>query len=263
MPNNRISQIRFFCDLDHTLIYSHRISLELEKVPVEYLNGKEQSFMTQSAYDFFCNQNSCQLVPVTTRSKAQYTRIPVLQNEIRCKYALVCNGGVLLVDGIEDAAWYSESLSMIADELPELKTVRELVQHMSPGSTIHDVSGLYFYLKHNTPALFAEELKRIAQSRNIRILYDRHKVYCLPVTLNKGTAVDRFAERFGSARTIAAGDSEFDISMLVRADTRIAPSDLGQHLPEDGTILISDSVFSDGICNYLNTIVRKGPHRHE
>ena len=44
------SEIRLFCDLDHTLIYSHRVPIGLNKIAVEYLNGKEQSFMTQGTY---------------------------------------------------------------------------------------------------------------------------------------------------------------------------------------------------------------------
>ena len=49
MQNGNIHpEMRFFCDLDHTLIYSHRVALGEEKVVVEYLNGKEQSFMTRT-----------------------------------------------------------------------------------------------------------------------------------------------------------------------------------------------------------------------
>ena len=91
----------------------------------------------------------------------------------------------------------------------------------------------------------------IAHPMKICILHDRHKVYCLPSTLNKGKAVERFAERFGEAISIAAGDSEFDIPMLIRADTRIIPPALKQQLPSKNTITVPSSVFSDGICDYL------------
>lgn len=261
--NNDLPEIRFFCDLDHTLIYSHRIPIGSNKVAVEYLNGKEQGFMTQGTYEFLCRQNCVHLIPVTTRSKTQYERISVFRKELRCKYALICNGGVLLIDGVEDGAWYNESLSLISSEKSELQAIRELVQHFSPTSLLHDVCGLYFYIKHDSPTLFAEQLKHIVRSKNISILHDSHKVYCLPSILNKGTAIERFAAKFGEATTITAGDSEFDIPMLARADTRIIPSDLEQQLPTENTIIISDSVFSDGICNYLNTIGKRGTHKHE
>lgn len=259
----RHPEIRLFCDLDHTLIYSHRIPIGLNKVVVEYLNGKEQSFMTQGTYEFLCRQNCVHLIPVTTRSKAQYERISVFHKALCCKYALICNGGILLIDKVEDPAWYSETLSLVSPELPELQTIKELVQHVSSGSLLHDVYGLFFYVKHDNPALFAEQLRQIAHPKNICILHDHHKVYCLPSILNKGTAIKRFAERFGEAFCIAAGDSEFDIPMLARADTRVIPSGLEQQFPTENTITISDSVFSDGICDYLNTIAKRGTHRHE
>ena len=81
--------------------------------------------------------------------------------------------------------------------------------------------------------------------------------------LNKGNAIERFAKKFGEAISIAAGDSEFDIPMLARADTRIIPPVLEQYLPTENTIPISTSVFSDGICNYLSTIAKRGTHKHE
>ena len=90
-----------------------------------------------------------------------------------------------------------------------------------------------------------------------------YKVYCLPSMLNKGNAIERFAKKFGEAISIAAGDSEFDIPMLARADTRIIPPVLEQYLPTENTITISTSVFSDGICNYLSTIAKRGTHKHE
>lgn len=260
MQNHKnVSEVRFFCDLDHTLIYSHRNSIGSDKVAVEYLNGKEQSYMTQKTYEFFRRQNCVSLIPVTTRSKSQFERISVFREEIHCKYALICNGGVLLVDGVEDVAWNNETLSLVSSELPELQAIREFVQRISPASYLHDVCGMYFYTKHDAPAFFAEHLRQIAHPKTISILHDNHKVYCLPSLLNKGTAIKRFEAKFGEAISIAAGDSEFDIPMLAYADTRIIPSNLVHQLPSEDTIMILDSVFSDGICSYLNTLAKRGP----
>lgn len=256
-------EIRLFCDLDHTLIYSHRIPIGLNKIAVEYLDGKEQSFMTRQTYEFLCEQDCVHMIPVTTRSKAQYERINVFRKRLYCEYALICNGGILLIDGIEDPAWYSETLSLISTEMPELQAIKELTHQILPASPLHDVCGLFFYIRHENPTLFAKQLWDIAHPAKICILHDRHKVYCLPSTLNKGKAVERFAERFGEAISIAAGDSEFDIPMLIRADTRIIPPALKQQLPAKNTITIPTSVFSDGICDYLNTIAKRGSLRNE
>lgn len=250
--------IRFFCDLDHTLIYSHRVPIAEPKTEVEYLNGKAQSFMTLRTLSFLQSQNLIRLIPVTTRSKAQFDRLPIFREDLRCDYALICNGGVLLVDGIEEEAWYRESLSMVSEELPELHSLRQLAEQLSPASRIHDVHCLYFYLKHSEPEVFARQFIQYAQPQKVRILYDRHKVYFLPVSLNKGSAVARFAKRFGPAMSVAAGDSEFDISMLRQADIRIVPPALKQYLPPENTHVVEDGIFSDGICTVLNTSIKRG-----
>lgn len=251
---NRHPKSKFFCDLDRTLIYSHRVPIEGKKLIVEFLNGEEQSYMTQYTYDFFRAQDSVQLIPVTTRSKEQYERIFVFKTDIPCKYALLCNGGVLLIDGREDESWYYETMRLIDCELESLQEMKTAVARLSPSSQIHDVRGLFFYIKHEHPARFAEQLTEIASTNPICVLHDQHKVYCLPKRLNKGTAVERFKARFGSNTTIAAGDSAFDIPMLVNADIALVPSLIEKQILSTNKIHISNLIFSEGICDYLKTL---------
>ena len=246
-------EMRFFCDLDHTLIYSHRVALGEEKIVVEYLNGKEQSFMTRMTYEFLKKQNHLNLIPVTTRSETQFNRLTVFQNGGLCKYALICNGGVLLVDGKEDETWYKETLTLVSQEISELNKVRSIVQELLPSTEIHDVRELFFYIKCDAPYQFALQLTQLALPASICILHDRHKVYCLPSTLNKGIAIQRFEKRYGCTKTIAAGDSEFDSPMLSCVDTAIIPADVEWQIKSQNIITIADTIFSDGICRYLNT----------
>ena len=261
--SNTHSKMRFFCDLDHTLIYPHRVALDREKVVVEHLNGKEQSFMTQMTYEFLKKQDHLDLIPVTTRSETQFNRLTVFQNGGLCKYALICNGGVLLVNGKEDRTWYEDTLTLISKEVLNLNKVRRIVQELLPSAEIHDVRELFFYIKHDSPCQFALQLTQRVLPTNICILYDRHKVYCLPLTLNKGVAIQRFEKRYGFAKAIAAGDSEFDLPMLLCVDTAIIPSGVGWQFNSQNVIVISDNVFSDGICRYLYTIAKRGTHQHE
>lgn len=260
---NTHPEMRFFCDLDHTLIYSHRVVLGVETVVVEHLNGKEQSFMTRMTYEFLKKQNHLDLIPVTTRSETQFNRLTVFQNGGLCKYALICNGGVLLIDGKEDKTWYEDTLALISQEASELNRVRSLVKELLPSAEIHNIRELYFYIKHDAPCQFALQLIQMAMPASICILHDRHKVYCLPSTLNKGMAIQRFEKRYGCAKAIAAGDSECDSPMLSCVDTAIIPADVGWQINSQNVIVISDSVFSDGICRYLNTIAKRGTHQHE
>ena len=61
----------FFSDLDRTLIFSHRIALPREKLVVELLNGREQSYMTCRTLAYLQNAAWLRLVPVTMRSCEQ------------------------------------------------------------------------------------------------------------------------------------------------------------------------------------------------
>ena len=251
--DNPHPEMRFFCDLDHTLIYSRRVALGGEKVVVERLNGKEQSFMTRMTYEFLKKQNHLDFIPVTTRSETQFNRLTVFQNDELYKYALICNGGVLLVDGKEDKTWYKETLTLISQEVSELNKVRSIVQELLPSTEIHDVRELFFYIKHDSPCQFAIQLTQLALSASVCILHDCHKVYCLPSTLNKGMAIQRFENRYGCTKTIAAGDSEFDSPMLSRVDIAIVPVNVEWQINSQNVIVIADTIFSDGICRYLNT----------
>lgn len=58
----------FFSDLDNTLIFSHRKKGVEDKIPVEYLNGKEQSYMPGELARLLTDNQEILLVPVTTRS---------------------------------------------------------------------------------------------------------------------------------------------------------------------------------------------------
>lgn len=51
------------------------------------------------------------IIPTSTRTEEQYKRIELDIGIV--PYALVCNGGVLLVNGKRDREWYLESLQMI------------------------------------------------------------------------------------------------------------------------------------------------------
>ena len=62
----------FFTDLDNTMIYSHHREIGKPKIVVEHLDGREQSFMTEFAYDFLLSADWLDIVPVTTRTKQQY-----------------------------------------------------------------------------------------------------------------------------------------------------------------------------------------------
>ena len=94
-------------DLDRTLIYS-RAAFDLTPgapqppvVCVELSDGAPMSFVTATAHGLLTTlADSGTLVPVTSRTVAQYQRITLPGKD--SAFAICANGGRLLVDGVED-----------------------------------------------------------------------------------------------------------------------------------------------------------------
>lgn len=244
----------FFCDLDHTILYSHRIDMNCGKYVVEHLNGKAQSFMTAKTFNYLKNQKSVEFIPVSTRTIEQYKRITAFQSIIPVQYALVCNGGILLINGTVDEHWYTESLTIISEEIEELKRAKAILERLLPGKIIHDVNSLFCYAKSDAPEVLCSQLKQELNPTQINILCDNRKVYCIPNSLNKGNAIKRFKNRFDVPNAIAAGDSIFDVSMLNTADTALFPPDIQPLIKAKKKICVSTPFLSDGICTYLETL---------
>ena len=121
----------FFSDLDRTLIFSHRIALPREKLVVELLNGREQSYMTCRTLAYLQNAAWLRLVPVPMRSCEQSERVSVFRTLLPCRYALVCNGGVLLADGETDRAWLAETRRLAANQLRELERAVRIFESLA------------------------------------------------------------------------------------------------------------------------------------
>ena len=99
--------IAFHTDLDNTLIYSYKHDIGPQKRNVELYQGREISCITEETYHLLqLVKNEMLIVPTTTRTLEQYQRIDLGIGPF--PYALVCNGGVLLVNGVPDEAWYQD-----------------------------------------------------------------------------------------------------------------------------------------------------------
>lgn len=242
----------WFSDLDNTLIYSYRTSFVQEKVLVEYLRGKEQSYMTQKTYDFMCG-NYIQFVPVTTRSIEQYKRLFVFGKEIKVEYALVCNGAILLKDGIVDEEWLCKT-RVIANA--GIRTLVKIQNELSEYS-ISNVEGVMLYFKADDPKKLTQLLRDKYANESVYIGFDKRKVYVVPAGISKGNAIKRYCRKFGVSKTISSGDSEFDISMLNITNISMAPNSLVEQVVSEGkTIAMGDNlIFSDAICKRLEDII--------
>ena len=114
-----------FTDLDNTLIYSKKTDIA-EKIPVELYNGEVNSFMSKHSYELLHKLNEMLLiVPITTRTYIQYSRIDFGFNP---KYVLCANGGILLKDGIKSDEWYKESLDIVKPSSDEREKAYSFLQ---------------------------------------------------------------------------------------------------------------------------------------
>ncbi len=247
--------ILFCCDLDHTLIYSYRHEIGEEKQCVEIYQDREVSFITKETKHLLEQiKERVIFVPVTTRTKEQYQRIDL---GFSVNYALICNGGVLLVDGKEDREWYQQSMALIEDCREGLKKAEKLLeQDCFRNFEVRNIRNLFLFTKSEQPLKSIEWLKENlahCADHGLEILSNGNKIYVLPKRLQKGMAVRRLKKWLcmSSAAgqqvdyTIAAGDSLFDISMFREADRGFAPKDseITRLLP--GNTMVMSGIFSE------------------
>lgn len=239
-----------FSDLDNTLIYSHHRQIGKSKIVVEHLEGKEQSFMTRFAYDFFSTAFWLSIIPVTTRTEQQYKRIECTSS-LRIKYAIVCNGGKLLVDGKEDKEWSYETYIRTRDHYDSLEDATERLSVLCKKNIVHRPEKYMTYVKCCDPESVYEALISQVDPERVNIQKDERKVYLFANGITKGSAVERFRKKMKTGVVFAAGDSFMDISMLNKADYAFASPDIYEYVTSRNKIKIERDLLSDGICKYM------------
>ncbi len=253
----------FFTDLDHTLIYSHRHKPPGPLICAEELNGHPQSFITQKVYDYYKKQDWLEIIPLTSRTLTQYSRLEKIFLEFGWKDALICNGAILLEEGKEDPDWTRESLALSEQDHPAYEKAKRLAEDLAGKEAIVSVDPFFFYIKRSgmkAEGSKTEEKEKLiaafmeeAAGEHLSILSDSRKIYCFPRSLNKGSAAERYRTRRGYGTYLAAGDSEFDIPMLEKAQIGLCPEHLGP-FEARGQKRICRGVFSDSICEELEKI---------
>ncbi len=239
--------IVFHMDLDNTLIYSYKWDIGKAKRRVESYQGRDLSFVTENTCkNLRAIHEKMLIVPTSTRSIEQYNRIRLPVNNI--SYALVCNGGILLTNGTKDDSWYQTSLAFIQESLPALELARHFLEKdIRRKFELRFIEDLFLFTKCDQPESVVRQLQEITDCNTVNIFHNKEKVFVVPVNLSKGKAVERFREYIGADQVIAAGDSEFDISMLREADIGIAPHGFAQEYAIDFRIfeMPGNRVFSD------------------
>lgn len=238
--------ITLFSDLDNTLIFSHRKKCDDKKILVEYLDGKEQSYMVQVLYSYLKERSDISLIPITTRSIEQYKRIFALEDIMHVHHALTCNGGVLLINGMVDEEWLTESQKLSQDQAAEVERILKKVQEDGRAIKISVLQSFMFYFTCDDVDEYYLEIKKSANLEDVFIGKDSRKIYVIATAINKGTSVERYIHRFGITNFITAGDSEFDITMLNLDTFAIASNELRGRI-DNRHVLYSESnwLFQD------------------
>ena len=233
-----------FTDLDNTLIYSYKRDIGEHKRCVEIYEGRQISFITEKTYELMKKAGSfLTMIPVTTRTAEQYDRIDFGLGKFR--YALVCNGGVLLKNGEEDNNWYKESLGLVADAVPELYKAEQILKSdINVDFEVRNIRGLFIFTKSREPDKTAGLLNDALDPGLVGVYSNGAKVYVVPNSLNKGTACERLKKSFPREASLAGGDSEFDIPMLTAADAAVCPVSL-ENRPETAVTVSSGELLSE------------------
>ena len=206
-------------DLDQTVVYSRRSAGEAgPSQVVEHLDGEPLSSMTVGAVQAYAALAARHaVVPVTTRTVAQYERIRL---PVPAPHAVCANGGVLLVDGARDEAWADWVRTVCAASAP-LADVQARLATVSAEPWVRLVrtaEGLFVYLvahaREQVPEPWLAALTRDLAAAGWAVSVQGRKVYAVPSGLSKAAAVGRLAAQLRTEVLLAAGDSLLDQPLL-------------------------------------------------
>jgi len=262
-------------DLDRTLIYSRRF---FDSTPpadhcVEIYRHEPISYMTPGAAELLRRLASRQIVvPTTTRTIAQYTRITLPGAPYR--YAITSNGGNLLVDGTPDSQWARTVAARIqAGGLPLPDIVAALQSRIDDGwvHSLRTAEELFCYLVVDEAALpteFLADWQQWCAPRGWTVSRQGRKIYTVPQSLCKAVAVAALHQRLvetgelpPEAPILAAGDGALDAAMLEIAAAAIRPAHgelhaLGWQRPH---LTVSDATGARAAENILAWFAARTP----
>lgn len=242
----------FLCDLDNTLIFSRRYRRPGD-VCVEWLDGREQSFMTADVWENLGRLGNVRLIPVTTRSVEQYRRI---QWPKAPEWAVTTNGGILLGPHGMDPAWLEASRKLAEPYQDDLAHAEAALSGEAWCLRRKMVDGLYLFAVSEDPETAESGAAGFRESGALSVAVSGRKTYFFPPGLHKGAAAEALRERFGPCRMVCAGDSSLDLPMLALADLALTPSpELARQCGENARVCPECRRFSDFV---LEEVLRAG-----
>lgn len=254
-----------YADLDNTLIYSHKHKIGSKKRCVELYEGREVSFITEKTGALLKKvTESAMFIPVTTRTPEQYARVQLGVGTPA--YALACNGGVLLENGVENDAWYQESLISVKESGAEMERARAWLQDDADRDfELRFIRGLFLFTKSKRPQRSVSRLREYLDTDLVDVFSNGGKVYAVPRKLHKGAAIRRLEKKLFCAMqvdcTVAAGDSAFDLPMAGAADVMLVPEglDIPQESPYIQHVIKMEAgrVFSEAALEFALKVMEE------
>lgn len=220
----------FASDLDRTLIYSKKLIEDRDKdvVLVEKYEGKDLSFMKRQVINKLMdmqNQNKILFIPVTTRTIDQYNRIFIMSEKIKPFYAVVSNGGNILINGQKDRQWREIINKKINKIIDHSLVKKKFLESFTCDKWIRKIvlRDEIFYSVHfdNKELINHEELRKFkkwAYENEWDISLQSKKLYIVPKCVNKWDALLYIKEKENKSKIISAGDSYLDYPILINAD---------------------------------------------
>lgn len=246
--------ITLFCDLDNTLIYSHRRSLKVPKRVAEMLDGTEQSYITEKTFRFLSTNRMISIIPVTTRTERQFERLNTFLKNFYCEYALMLNGAILYNKGVIDVEWLHTSKEFIKGSYAAMAFAADLLR--KHGAIIKYQDDFLVYACFNDTQNLVNKIKMEIDNSVISVFCDKKKIYCTPLANNKGNATKRLIEKIHPEVTFGVGDSKNDISMLEIVDYPIAPEYLESSISNKNRIVVPQSIIlSDAACDAIEKTI--------
>jgi hydroxymethylpyrimidine pyrophosphatase-like HAD family hydrolase len=217
-------------DLDQTMIYSERTAVPLDGAPTvwveDYLDAP-LSMMTVIAHQQLADLAARHhVIPVTTRTPEQFHRVRLPLDE---GYAICCNGGILLQQGIRDLDWDRRVRIELESHAPASQIAARiaLIEREPWVRLTRQVEDLFVYVvaesRGEIPTDWYAELSAWAQPLGWSVSVQGRKVYVVPESLSKGAAAIRLARTLGLP-LIAAGDSILDRDLLEAAEFAVRPA---------------------------------------
>lgn len=244
------------CDIDNTLVYSRKHPHDGWPC-VEWIHEKEQAYMSPKTYELLQEVTSQALfVPVTSRSVEQYKRIRWPKDSTPT-LSITTHGAKLLVNGLADDAWESNTRRMVDPWRGEMK---RLEAHLASDPAfircrLVDDSYLFVYCAEGTDAHAVEE--KLCKMTHLSIQVSGKKIYLLPPGLHKGTAIAYLRKYFPQYRIVAAGDSEMDLDMLNAADEALFPQKIASQVFSSGWCCPEQELFSEFVVTHLLNMARR------